>query len=252
MVTPAPLVASGAHADPPRPQSDPDDAFMFWGLASGEVDPRGFEFEHVLRGHPDAERVGARRAARGDRDLARTRTRSCRTATSCCRTARRMGSGYGPIVVAREELSRGRPARASRSPCPGELTTAFLVLRMCLGDFRYREVPFDQIIDEVQSGRADAGLLIHEGQLTYEARRAAEGRRPRRVVAARDRACRCRSARTSRGATSAPRRCSSSPTCSRESIQRRARQPRARRWSTRCSSAAASTPSWPTASSACT
>src|SRR5207253_5490093 len=49
----------------------------------------------------------------------------------------------------------------------GELTTAFLVLRMCIGGFRYREVPFDQIIEEVVSGRADAGLLIHEGQLTY-------------------------------------------------------------------------------------
>ena len=52
---------------------------------------------------------------------------------------------------------------------PGELTTAFLVLRMCLGPFRYRAVPFDRIIDEVKSGRSDAGLLIHEGQLTYEA-----------------------------------------------------------------------------------
>ena len=50
---------------------------------------------------------------------------------------------------------------------PGELTTAFLVLRMCLPSFRYREVPFDLIIDEVTSGRADAGLLIHDGQLTY-------------------------------------------------------------------------------------
>jgi 1,4-dihydroxy-6-naphthoate synthase len=52
---------------------------------------------------------------------------------------------------------------------PGRLTTAFLVLRMCLGEFRYREVAFDAIIEEVRSGRADAGLLIHEGQLTYEA-----------------------------------------------------------------------------------
>ena len=66
------------------------------------------------------------------------------------------------------------------------MTTAFLVLRMAIGDFRYREVPFDQIIDEVSSGDADAGLLIHEGQLTYEAEGLAEGARPRRVVAARD------------------------------------------------------------------
>jgi 1,4-dihydroxy-6-naphthoate synthase len=79
-----------------------------------------------------------------------------------------MGSGYGPIVVAREELP---PAdlRQLEIAVPGALTTAFLVLRMWIGSFRYREVPFDAIIDEVRSGRADAGLLIHEGQLTYEA-----------------------------------------------------------------------------------
>jgi 1,4-dihydroxy-6-naphthoate synthase len=60
-------------------------------------------------------------------------------------------------------------ARDVEIAVPGELTTAFLVLKMCLGPFRYRAVPFDAIIDEVKSGRADAGLLIHEGQLTYEA-----------------------------------------------------------------------------------
>ena len=77
-----------------------------------------------------------------------------------------MGSGYGPIVVAREEMSTS-DLRDIEIAVPGELTTAFLVLRMCVGSFRYREVPFDQIIDEVVSGRAEAGLLIHEGQLTY-------------------------------------------------------------------------------------
>jgi 1,4-dihydroxy-6-naphthoate synthase len=77
-----------------------------------------------------------------------------------------MGSGYGPIVVARDELSPS-DLRDVEIAVPGELTTAFIVLRMCVGGFRHREVPFDQIIDEVVSGRADAGLLIHEGQLTY-------------------------------------------------------------------------------------
>src|SRR4029077_16317058 len=60
-------------------------------------------------------------------------------------------------------------ARDVEIAVPGELTTAFLVLKMCLGPFRYRAVQFDAIIHEVKSGRADAGLLIHEGQLTYEA-----------------------------------------------------------------------------------
>src|SRR5438045_9701386 len=79
-----------------------------------------------------------------------------------------MGSGYGPVVVARKALTREQ-LQSVEIAVPGRMTTAFLVLRLCLGDFRFREVPFDRILDEVKSGRADAGLLIHEGQLTYEA-----------------------------------------------------------------------------------
>ena len=79
-----------------------------------------------------------------------------------------MGSGYGPMVVAPAPLSLDELRRVEIA-VPGAMTTAFLVLRMVLGDFSYREVPFDQILDEVRSGRADAGLVIHEGQLTYEA-----------------------------------------------------------------------------------
>jgi 1,4-dihydroxy-6-naphthoate synthase len=146
---------------------DPDDAFMFWGLASGEVDPRRFEFEHILR---DIQTLNEW-ALKGELEV---------TAISLAAYplvqdryvllphGASMGSGYGPIAVAREEMSVA-DLREVEIAVPGELTTAFLVLRMCLGGFRYREVPFDQIIEEVQSGRADAGLLIHEGQLTYEA-----------------------------------------------------------------------------------
>ena len=146
---------------------DPDDAFMFWGLASGEVDPRRFEFEHVLR---DIQTLNEW-ALKGELEV---------TAISLAAYplvqeryvllphGASMGSGYGPIVVARDELSTA-DLRGLEIAVPGELTTAFLVLRMCLGGFRYREVPFDRIIEEVQSGRSDAGLLIHEGQLTYEA-----------------------------------------------------------------------------------
>jgi 1,4-dihydroxy-6-naphthoate synthase len=146
---------------------DPDDAFMFWALASGEVDPRRFEFEHVLR---DIQTLNVW-ALRGELEV---------TAISLAAYplvqeryvllphGASMGSGYGPIVVAREGMSVS-DLRDVDIAVPGELTTAFLVLRMCLGSFRYREVPFDAIIDEVRSGRVDAGLLIHEGQLTYEA-----------------------------------------------------------------------------------
>jgi 1,4-dihydroxy-6-naphthoate synthase len=78
-----------------------------------------------------------------------------------------MGNGYGPVVVTREKMTV-EDVKDVEIAVPGKMTTAFLLLRLLLGDVRYREVPFDQIIDEVQAGKADAGLLIHEGQLTYE------------------------------------------------------------------------------------
>jgi 5,8-dihydroxy-2-naphthoate synthase len=145
---------------------DPDDAFMFWGLASGEVDPRQFEFEHVLH---DIQTLNEW-AIEGKLEV---------TAISLAAYplvqdryvllphGASMGSGYGPVVVSREEIPAAE-LRDVEIAVPGELTTAFLVLRMFLGNFRYREVPFDQILDEVLSGSARAGLLIHEGQLTYE------------------------------------------------------------------------------------
>jgi 1,4-dihydroxy-6-naphthoate synthase len=144
---------------------DPDDAFMFWGLASGEVDPRQFEFEHVLRDIQTLNewaldgKLEVTAISLAAYPLVQERYVLLPHGAS-------MGSGYGPIVVAREELSTA-DLRDVEIAIPGELTTAFLVLRMCVGSFRYREVPFDQIIDEVVSGRADAGLVIHEGQLTY-------------------------------------------------------------------------------------
>ncbi len=78
-----------------------------------------------------------------------------------------IGSGYGPVVVAREPVSVDG-LRELEIVVPGTLTTSFLTLRLVLGDFRYRELSFDDIPEEVSSGRADAGLLIHEGQLTFE------------------------------------------------------------------------------------
>jgi 1,4-dihydroxy-6-naphthoate synthase len=77
-----------------------------------------------------------------------------------------LGSGYGPVVVAREPLTVDE-VRQRELVVPGRLTTAFLTARLALGDFRFREVPFDRIIDEVTAGTADAGIVIHEGQLTY-------------------------------------------------------------------------------------
>ena len=77
-----------------------------------------------------------------------------------------IGSGYGPVLVGRSASTLDE-ARANEIVVPGSLTTAFLVLRLALGDFPFRELPFEQIPSEVASGRANAGLLIHEGQLTF-------------------------------------------------------------------------------------
>jgi 1,4-dihydroxy-6-naphthoate synthase len=78
-----------------------------------------------------------------------------------------IGSGYGPVVVAREPLSLAELGH-TEIVVPGTMTTSFLVLRLVLGGFGYRELPFDEIPEEVASARADAGLLIHESQLTFE------------------------------------------------------------------------------------
>jgi 1,4-dihydroxy-6-naphthoate synthase len=146
---------------------DPDDAFMFWALAEGEVDPRGFEFEHVLR---DIQTLNEW-ALEGRLEVSAISLHSYPLVQDryvLLPHGASMGSGYGPIVVAPEPLSLDR-LRGVEIAVPGRMTTAFLVLRMVLGDFDYREVPFDRIVDEVKSGRAAAGLLIHEGQLTYRA-----------------------------------------------------------------------------------
>jgi 1,4-dihydroxy-6-naphthoate synthase len=146
---------------------DPDDAFMFWGLASGAVDPRGFEFEHVLE---DIQTLNEW-ALEGRLEVTAISLHSypfVQDLYVILPHGASMGSGYGPIVVSRRPLSR-EELKETEIAVPGRMTTAFLVLRLCLGcDYRYREVAFDEIIDEVRSGRVEAGLLIHEGQLTYE------------------------------------------------------------------------------------
>jgi 1,4-dihydroxy-6-naphthoate synthase len=148
--------------------ADADDAFMSWGLEEGGVDTRGLDWEYVvsdiqtlnewaLEGQLEVTAVSMHAYAR-----VRERYELLPHGAS-------MGLGYGPVVVAREPLSRGQLQR-SEIVVPGRLTTAFLVLREYLGgDFAHRELGFDRILDEVASGRAAAGLVIHEGQLSYPA-----------------------------------------------------------------------------------
>jgi 1,4-dihydroxy-6-naphthoate synthase len=146
--------------------ADPDDAFMFWGLASGAVDTRGFEFEPVtediqtlnewaLEGRLEVTAISI-----ATYPLVQDRYMLLPHGAS-------LGSGYGPVVVARERMTLDQ-LREEEIVIPGSLTTAYLVLRMALGaDVRVRPLPFDAILDEVSSGSARVGLVIHEGQLTY-------------------------------------------------------------------------------------
>ena len=147
--------------------ADPDDAFMAWALVSGRVDPRGFEFEFV----PEDIQVLNEWALDGKLEVTALSLATyplVQDAYALLPHGASIGSGYGPIVVAQRELSLGE-LRDVEVVVPGRLTTAFLVLGMALGGpFAHRALPFDRILDEVKSGRAPAGLLIHEGQLTYE------------------------------------------------------------------------------------
>jgi 1,4-dihydroxy-6-naphthoate synthase len=147
---------------------DPDDAFMFWALAEGVVDHDGFDFEFVtediqtLNEWALEDRLDVTAISLATYPLVQDRYMLLPHGAS-------MGSGYGPVVVAREAIGLG-DLRELEIVTPGRNTTAYLVLRLALGnDVRHRELPFDEIIDEVSSGRAVAGLLIHEGQLTYAA-----------------------------------------------------------------------------------
>jgi 5,8-dihydroxy-2-naphthoate synthase len=145
---------------------DADDAFMFWALAENRIDTRGFEFEHVLR---DIQTLNEW-ALEGRLEVTAISLHAypfVQERYALLPHGASMGSGYGPVVVAPRALTK-EELRGVEIAVPGTMTTAFLVLRMVIGDFAYRVVPFDQILDEVKNGGVEAGLVIHEGQLTYE------------------------------------------------------------------------------------
>jgi 1,4-dihydroxy-6-naphthoate synthase len=150
---------------------DPDDAFMFHALANGKIDTGRYEFRHEL---VDIETLN-RRAFGGELELTAVSLHAYAYVADkylLCPCGASMGDRYGPMVVAPREYSLD-DLRSLTIAVPGTLTTAYLALRLCLGrDFRHVVVPFDQIIDAVVAGRwnddaIEAGLIIHEGQLTY-------------------------------------------------------------------------------------
>ena len=144
---------------------DSDDAFMFYGLASGHVPTDGFEVEHVLS---DIETLN-QAAFEGRYEVSAISFHAYPYLASryvLLPHGASMGDRYGPVVVSREPV----PASLDgvKVAIPGKLTTAFLTLRLYRPDVEYEVMAFDRIQEAVHDGSARAGLLIHEGQLTYE------------------------------------------------------------------------------------
>lgn len=145
---------------------DSDDAFMFYGLATNKLDTGQLSFTHVLK---DIQMLNEE-ARKGTYDVTAISFHAYAYVSDnyiLLPHGASIGDNYGPIVVSKkpaaaEDLSKLKIA------VPGELTSAFLALRIFNSDFEYEVVPFDKIIDAVQAGKCDAGLLIHEGQLFYE------------------------------------------------------------------------------------
>ena len=148
---------------------DPDDAFMFYGLARGLIQTPGLEFEHILQ---DIQTLNER-AVRGELDISAISIHAYAYVSetyALLPSGASMGDGYGPMLVAKQAYTRDEVAR-KRIAVPGLMTSAFLALQLWLGrpasEIDYIVVPFDEIFAAVKDGRADVGLIIHEGQLTY-------------------------------------------------------------------------------------
>jgi 1,4-dihydroxy-6-naphthoate synthase len=149
---------------------DPDDAFMFYGLAKGLIPTQGYRFEHILQ---DIQTLNER-ATRGELDISAVSIHAYAYVSdqyALLPSGASMGDGYGPMLVSKQKFSREEVAR-KKIAVPGTMTSAFLALQLWLGkpgkEFDYVVVPFDEIFKTVRSGAADVGLIIHEGQLTYE------------------------------------------------------------------------------------
>ena len=160
------LLASGALRIRVGHSPDPDDAFMYWALTTDLVDTRGHEFEQVL-GDIETLNQWARAARLEVTAISLAAYPFVQEDYALLPHGASIGVGYGPVVVACKPTTVAELGELE-IVVPGRMTTSFLALRLVLGDFAYRELPFDEIPEEVASGRASAGLLIHEGQLVFE------------------------------------------------------------------------------------
>ena len=145
---------------------DPDDAFMFYGLASGKVRLPGIRIEHMLE---DIQSLNER-AMNGELEVTAISAHAFAHVAGhywIMRTGASMGEGYGPVIISRKYASL-EELRGKTVGTPGPLTTATLLFKTFTEGIRNVDMPFDRIMGAVDNGSVDAGLLIHEGQITYE------------------------------------------------------------------------------------
>jgi len=145
---------------------DPDDAFMFWAIAYDKIKTDGITFSHVIE---DIESLN-RRSFKGELEVTAVSAFTFfriadRYALMPCGAS--IGDNYGPILVAKKPLY-SKDLKGKKIAVPGLNTTAYLLLKLFLPDFQEVVVPFDKVLETVESGKVDAGLIIHEGQLTYK------------------------------------------------------------------------------------
>ncbi len=144
---------------------DSDDAFMFYALATRKIDTGELDYQHTLA---DIETLN-RKAMDGVYEVSAVSFHAYAYLAdkyAILKCGGSLGRNYGPVVVSTKPITRDKLAE-TRVAIPGELTTAFMVLRLFAPDISYEVVPFDRILEEMTRGEFDAGLLIHEGQLTY-------------------------------------------------------------------------------------
>jgi 1,4-dihydroxy-6-naphthoate synthase len=144
---------------------DPDDAFMFYGLATGKIKLEGVTIQHQLE---DIQTLNER-AFRGELEVTAISAHAYAFVADkywVMKTGASMGEGYGPVLVSKNYLTLDE-LKGKKVATPGALTTATLLFKIFTEEIEQTDIPFDQIMDRVSSGEFDAGLLIHEGQITY-------------------------------------------------------------------------------------
>ena len=144
---------------------DSDDAFMFYGMFTGKVTSPDFTVRHVIE---DIENLN-KKATSPQLDVTAVSVHACAyiPGYTILRSGGSFGIGYGPIVTARKQMSLDE-IKKSKIAIPGKMTAAFLLLQLMIGKFDYVEMNFSDIPQSVKSGKVDAGLVIHETQLSYE------------------------------------------------------------------------------------